>query len=52
MFDHMHTPGLLGLVKRSDIEIVPLSILIGFGYDLSDSQDGLRCWRNGIYILW
>ena len=26
--------------------------LIGFGYDLSDNQDGLRCWRNEIYILW
>ena len=20
--------------------------------DLSDTQDGLRCWRNRIYILW
>ena len=52
MFDLMHTPGLLGWVKRSDIEIVQISILIGFGYDLSDTQDGLRCWRNEIYILW
>ena len=55
----MHTPDLLGWVKRSDIEILQLSIylielseLIGFDYDLSDTQDGLRCWRNGIYILW
>ena len=48
----MHIPDLLGWVKRSDIEIVQISILIGFGYDLSDTQDGLRCWRNGICILW
>ena len=52
MFDLMHTPGLLGWINRSDIEIVQISILIGFGYDLSDTQDGLRYWRNGIYILW
>ena len=43
----MHTPDLLGWVKRSDIEIVLIkhSELIGFAYDLSDTQDGLRCWR-------
>ena len=29
-----------------------ISILIGFFYGLSDTQDGLRCWRNRIYILW
>ena len=52
MFDLMYTPALLSLVKRSDIEIVQISIFIGFVYDLSDTQDGLRCWRNGIYILW
>ena len=33
MFDLMHTPRLLGSVKRSDIEIVQISILICFGYD-------------------
>ena len=55
----MHTPDLLGGVKMSDIEIVQISIFlielsefIGFGYDLDDTQDGLRCWRNRIYILW
>ena len=59
-FDLMHTPDLLGCVKRSDIEIVQilkyilieLSELIFFGYDLSDTQDGPTFWRNGIYILW
>ena len=47
----MHTPGLLGWVKMPDIETVQISIiwlnLIGFGYDLSDIQDGLKCWRMG-----
>ena len=43
------TPDLLGVGKMSDIEI---SDLIGFGYDLSDTQYGLRCWSNEIYILW
>ena len=45
---------LLGWVKRSDIEIVQirhnlieLSDLIGFGYDLSHTQDELRCWTMG-----
>ena len=59
MFDLMHPFALLGWVKRSDIEIgadkyilIELSDLIGFGYDLSDTQDGLRCWRNWVYILW
>ena len=40
-------------------EIVPISIilielseLVVFDYGLSDTQDGLRCLRNGIYILW
>ena len=59
MFDHMHTPDLFGRVKRPAIKIeqiikyilIELSDLIGFSYDLSDTQDGLRCWRNGIYIL-
>ena len=32
--------------------LVELSKLIVFGYDLDDTQDGVRCWRIGIYILW
>ena len=59
MFDLFRTPDLLGWVKRSDIEIVQykyilieLNNLIGFGYDLSDTQDGLGCLRNGIYVSW
>ena len=32
--------------------LVELSELIGFSYDLSDTNNGLGCWRNGIYILW
>ena len=60
MFDFMPTPDLLGLrVNKSDIEncadkfiLIELSDLIGFGYDLSDTKDELRFWRNGIYILW
>ena len=51
MFDPMNTPYISGWVKRSKIEI-ELSALIGIGYDLIDAQVGLRCWRNGIYILW
>ena len=51
MFDIMHTPGLFGLGKMPDIETVQISIiwlnLIGFGYDLSVIQDGLKCWRIG-----
>ena len=50
---------LLGWVKRSDIEIgadkyilIEFRDLIGLSCDLSDTQDGLRCGRNGIYILW
>ena len=49
MFDLMLTPDFLSWVKRSDIEIVPKSFLIepsgliGVGYNLSDTQDGLRC---------
>ena len=27
------------------------SDLIGFGYDPSDIQAGLRCWTNGVYIF-
>ena len=51
MFDIMHTPDLLGWVKMPDIDTVQISIillnLISFGYDLSDIQDGLKCWRMG-----
>ena len=28
--------------------MIELSDLIGFGYDLSDTKDGLKCWRMGI----
>ena len=28
--------------------MIELSDFIGFGYDLSDTQDGLKCWRIGI----
>ena len=51
-FDLMHTP------DRSDIGIVQMYILVElnelvvFDYGLSDTQDGLRCLRNEIYILW
>ena len=54
----MHTPDRLGLVKRSDNEImqkvylIELSELVVFSYDQSDIKGGLRCWRNQIYILW
>ena len=44
-------------MKRSYIEIVlicksimELSGLIGFGYDLSDSQDGIKCCRKGFIL--
>ena len=32
--------------------MIELCESIGFGYDLRDTQDGFRCWKNGIYILW
>ena len=54
MFDIMHTPGLLGWVKDQTLNcadkynLIELSDLIGFGFDLSDTQDGLKCWRMGI----
>ena len=55
LFDIRHTPGLLGWVKRTGMEIVrylkynliDLSDLIGFGYYLSDTQGELECWRMG-----
>ena len=33
--------------------LIELSEMIGFGFVLSDgdNRDGLRCWRNGIYII-
>ena len=27
--------------------LIELSDLIGFGYDLSDTQNGPKCWRMG-----
>ena len=49
MFDLMHTPDILGWVKRSDIEIVQINIiwLNLMTWSLSDYQDGLKCWRIG-----
>ena len=32
--------------------MIELSELIVFSYHLSNTQGGLSCWRNGIYILW
>ena len=49
----MHAPDLLGWVNCADkFILVELCELIVLGYDLSDTQEELRCWRNGIYILW
>ena len=50
----MQTPDFLGWVKRSDIGIVliELSELVVFNYGPCDTQDNIRCLRNGIYILW
>ena len=42
MFDLMHAHVLLGWVNCADKDIlIELSELIGFGYDLSDTQDRL-----------
>ena len=47
MFVIMQTPGLLGLKKvrqwncADKYNLIELSDLIGFGYDLSDTQAGL-----------
>ena len=30
--------------------LIELSDLIGFGYDLSDTQDGLKCYRMGFIL--
>ena len=48
----MRTLDLLGWVKRSDIEIVQISIfcLILAVYDLSDTQDRLRCGEMGFVL--
>ena len=54
-FDLMHSHDLLDWLKRPDLEIVQISILIlilVFSYDLSDTQDGHKCWGNEIYIMW
>ena len=47
-------PGLWISVKRQDIEIAQTSKFresIGFGFDLSDTQDGLRCLYFVVNIL-
>ena len=31
--------------------LIELSDLIGFGYGLSDTKDGLKCWRMGFPLL-
>ena len=41
MFDLMHAPDLLGGKISQTLKFVKMSILIGFGYDLSDTQDEL-----------
>ena len=30
--------------------MIKLNDLIGFVYDLSDTQDGLKCWRMGFIL--
>ena len=52
MFELMHIHVRLSRVKRSDIDfcadkynLIVLSDFIGFGYDLSDTQDGLEYMR-------
>ena len=51
MFELMHTPALLGWVKRvrhrncaDKYDLIEPSDLIGFGYNLNDAQDRLKCW--------
>ena len=48
----MHTPDMsdIGIVQM--YILMELSELVVFDYGLSDTQDRLRCLRNGIYILW
>ena len=36
---------------KTGLTVIELGHLIGFGYDLSDTKDGLMCLKNGIYIL-
>ena len=51
---------LLGWVKGQTLKLcrslkyilIVLSEFVVFSYDLSNTQDEIRCWRNGIYILW
>ena len=49
----MSMPDILGWVKGWDVEyiLIELCELVVFDYGLSDTQDGLRCLVNGIYIL-
>ena len=53
------TPGHFGLGKKAihwscadKYILIEHSDLLFFDYGLSDIQDGLRCLRNWIYILW
>ena len=41
------SPGGRGSIASSRPNLIELSNLIGFGYDLSDNRDGLKCWRMG-----
>ena len=57
MFDIIHFPGILiGQNGHQNCEdkyifiLTELSSLIGFGYDLSDTQDGLKSWRMGFMV--
>ena len=57
MFDIIHFPGFLirqnGHQNCEDKYIYilnELSSLIGFDYDLSDTQDGLKSWRMGFMV--
>ena len=35
----------------SETRRIELSDLIGFGYDLSDTQVGLKCWKCDLYFV-
>ena len=42
----LHTPLTFWLGKKvRQRNLIELSGLIGFCYDVSDTQDGLKCWR-------
>ena len=43
--------GLKGQNCADKYNLIELSDLIGFGYDLSDTQDGLKCWRIGVFFF-